>query len=121
MMWRCLFVFLIAGSTAACGTKINPGGSCAPPVAPITYTAQVEPLMLDYCVSCHSVSAGNRQGAPTDVNLDSYQGVLSSADVADQDILSGRMPQNDTSQATETLTQGQRCVFDGWVSGGFLQ
>ncbi len=121
MIWRCLSAVFFFGSAAGCGTKVNPGGSCPAPLAPITYTAQVEPLMLDYCVSCHSVSSGNRQGAPTDVNLDSYQGTLDNADVADQDILSGRMPQNDDSQSTEVLTQDQRCIFDGWVSGGFLQ
>lgn len=108
-------VAMVVLGVAACGTKVDPGGSCPQPLAPVTYTAQVAPLMRDNCTSCHGVAVTNRQGAPASVNLDSYQGVKDNADQADQDILSGRMP------VGGTLTQDQRCVFDAWVSGGLLQ
>jgi hypothetical protein len=100
---------------AGCGIKVNPGGSCPQPLAPVTYTAEVQPFLLANCVRCHSAKATNRQNAPAGVNFDTYDEAQSVGEAADQDILGGRMPPD------ATLSFDDQCMFDAWVTGNFME
>ncbi|HET6347069.1 MAG TPA: hypothetical protein VFH51_19185, partial [Myxococcota bacterium] len=77
-----LLLSLGLGAVPACDAKINPGGSCPQPTAPVTYTAQVQPFLRHYCIGCHSAKATNREGAPSGVNFDTYEEAQSLGEMA---------------------------------------
>ncbi len=58
---------------------IDTGATC-PEDSELTYANFGEKFMNDYCVSCHSseLSGDERNGAPSDHDLDSRQGIINS-------------------------------------------
>lgn len=61
---------------AACtGDTEDTAGPCAD--APVLGWADVgEPLLLEYCASCHTATSPDRQGAPEAVTFDTYEQVV---------------------------------------------
>ena len=105
----------LASLATACGTKPNPGGDCPLLAPPVTYSASIKPFIDVHCLSCHNKKTLNRQGAPIDVNFDTYSDVKANGVPADQSILGGRMPPN------SSLNNDLRCMFDAWVRGNYLE
>jgi uncharacterized membrane protein len=66
------------GSGAKTGAEL--GLSC-PTDSKVTYADDVKPFMSKYCNSCHgsTVPPAQRQGAPSDHNFDTEQGVIDEA------------------------------------------
>jgi len=72
---------------AAC-TSSPTGATCPTANAP-TYGSFGEDFMTKYCTGCHSTEAGDRHGAPTDVNLDTEADVIKHASAIDEEAASG--------------------------------
>ena len=109
-----LLVFL-----AACGDKVDPilefdAGSAEDGEA-VTYIEDVRPLLETHCLLCHSQSKQGfeRNGAPININFDTYDGILAWIDQASQRIQSGTMP------PTGGIPEDERMLFQRWVDTGF--
>jgi cytochrome c5 len=59
------------------GIESEPSGATCPPGSPLTYETFGQPFMQRYCTGCHasSVAPAQRQGAPTNRNLDTLDGI----------------------------------------------
>ncbi len=107
-------LLLLAPGGLGCGTKLDPGGSCPVAPAPVTF-ATVQQQVLSTCTPCHSAKAGNRFGAPTSVNFDTYEDAVAHASAANMDIVSGRMP------PAAALAADTACTFDAWVKNRYAR
>ncbi len=84
----------IALLLAACG---SPSGATCPPNSDLSYSGGSagtdgdfgEEFFSAYCTSCHSATAPNRYGAPTDQNFDTVSEILLHADDIDEEAASG--------------------------------
>ncbi len=78
LVFACLGLVACDDGDPPAGADAGPPAADAAPVdcAELTYANFGEQFVADYCLSCHSASAGNRQGAPSSVNFDDYQSVL---------------------------------------------
>jgi hypothetical protein len=111
----CLCSFMII---AACGDKQDPvhvfdgDGSEV-----VTYSSDIKPLLENNCLRCHSVSVSgsDRNGAPVDINFDTYDDIYSHADIANQRIQSGTMP------PTGSLSDQEKALFQQWIADGKLE
>lgn len=80
-----------------------------------TYSGQVEPILSQYCISCHNTnnSSGN-------VNLDNYQSVAAIA--ANGDLLCAINHENGCSPMPKNSAQLNICdriVIELWVDDGY--
>lgn len=95
----------LIASLNACGDKIDPiqigDGSCD--IAdPVVYEGVLDQVLSVHCVSCHgeSVFGVSRRGAPTNVNLDSFEGARRWADRSFARVSDGSMPPPGTPRVT---------------------
>ena len=80
----------------------------------ISYEEHIAPLMEQSCTSCHGAGAQgpDRNGAPVDVNLDSYEGVLEWAVPSETRIENGTMP------PSGFLSPEDKALFPLWIEQG---
>jgi uncharacterized membrane protein len=123
-----MFVFVIA-----CGDKINPNTNMQTPQdddddddnddndddngGSITYTQHIKPILDTRCTGCHSSTrqGADRNGAPIDVNLDTYGGAVASSDRANARIQGGSMP------PSGGIPSDERALFQAWIDQGLLE
>ena len=104
-------------SFAGCGDKIDPITVNPPPPdggnsdAVISYDMDIKPILDSHCILCHASDKQGleRNGAPVQVNLDSYENVTPFAQNANARIQSGTMP------PTGGIPLEERTLFQGWI------
>ncbi len=108
-----IILFLIAISFS-CGDKADPFRPVDNPGIQITYTDQISFLLNNNCVECHASNkeGAERNGAPIDVNLDTYENVIEVAERANIQIQAGTMP------PTGGLQLELRALFQQWINQG---
>ena len=74
--------FLVPLQLVACGSKGSDSGGTCDRVPPLSYDNFGAGLLELHCTGCHGsqVPTERREGAPADVNFDTYAGVLTWAD-----------------------------------------
>jgi uncharacterized membrane protein len=108
---------------AACGGDHDEGeatGSECPDNSTVTYEDDIKPFMAKYCTSCHgsNVPAIERQGAPSDHNFDTEEGILEEAShVADEaaagpDGVNTGMPEGNGPKPSEA----ERRMLGEWLA-----
>ena len=77
----------------------------------VSYANVGEPFMTQYCVGCHGMVSSNRQGAPTDVTLDSKENILTHLDTIREELLLETMPPSGgvTEEGIELVVQWLDC------------
>ena len=91
-------IVLVAASLAGCGDKNDPltsvpdGGGIGS--GDPTYVQDIKPVMDQSCVLCHdsNKSGALRNGAPVQVNFDTYEQVIANLERASIRIQAGTMP-----------------------------
>ncbi len=117
-MKRVSFLFLALWSlSAACGEKQDPYSRSIPldsGTGVVTYTAFIEPILSQYCVSCHAstVEGAARAGAPVGVDFDSYQAASANAESANSYIQAGAMP------PSAPLSDEDKALVQAWLDAG---
>ncbi|MBI5507872.1 MAG: hypothetical protein HY903_03855 [Deltaproteobacteria bacterium] len=109
-----------ARAHVVCGLLLGLGAGCGDGTSdktcgqdrPITYEADVAPLVARSCTTCHSSTAIDRRGAPASVNFDTYDACCTNAEHANVHIQEGAMP------PAAALPDQDKCVFQAWVDGG---
>jgi uncharacterized membrane protein len=82
-----MFLFLAACTSSATDS------TCPTANAP-TYASFGESFMASYCTGCHSREAGDRHGAPSDIELDTEADVIQHASEIDQTAAAGPSAKN---------------------------
>ncbi len=115
---KIISIFALFITIAACDDKQDPvqvfdGGSGGI----VTYSSDIQPLLETHCLSCHSasVSGADRNGAPLDVNFDTYDETYALADKSNQRIQSGTMP------PSGPLSDQEKEMFQEWIEDGKLE
>lgn len=77
----------------------------------ISYANVGEPFMTQYCIGCHGIVSSNRQGAPTDVTLDTMDNILTHLDTIQEEILLETMPPSGgvTQESIDLVVQWLDC------------
>ena len=77
----------------------------------ISYANVGEPFMTQYCIGCHGMVSSNRQGAPTDVTLDTMDNILTHLDTIQEEILLETMPPSGgiTQESIDLVVQWLDC------------
>jgi uncharacterized membrane protein len=111
------FLALVATS---CGDKQDPfrsdlGGTIGEEERPITYESHVREILERHCTRCHAADRQGlaRQGAPADVDLDSYENAVEHAERANVRIQSDTMPPGGGE-----LDDRERALFQAWIDDG---
>jgi mono/diheme cytochrome c family protein len=109
--WAGLMVFLVG---AACGEKLDPLYDMEDETE-TGYRDTIKPILVSHCIRCHGtdVTGTDRNGAPEDVNLDSYGGAGTSGARADAEIQADEMPPD-----APPLTPADKDSFQQWVDDG---
>ena len=114
VVWRCLFglaLLLVVGCE-------DEGRPWTPPAdGPVTWDADIRPLMVRYCVSCHGVPA--QFNAPTHFRLDEYDtrdGVAGAQAAAVR--IRARVFLQRTMPPGEPMPLRDRQAVDRWVRDG---
>lgn len=96
---------------------IDAGGpkeeTTTPPSEIITYDTVKEKVLAPRCIGCHSDEGGNRG----DVNLETYENVLSFASLIESEIISGSMPR----PRNKPLSSEQKTLILKWIKDGALK
>jgi uncharacterized membrane protein len=98
-----------------CGEKEDPIKTLNPTInESVTYVSHIRPLLKTYCLACHSAASqgASRNGAPVNVNFDTYQSIVNFSGEALSRIQSGIMP------PTGQIPENDRAVFQQWVMSG---
>ena len=104
-----------------CGDKIDPIQTFESVLDPsedqITYTSEIQALLETHCLLCHTTSnqGAERNGAPINVNFDTYGDIVIWMSEASLRIQSGTMP------PTGGIPQDDRMLFQRWIDDGFLE
>ena len=106
-------VGLLAG--VACGEKLDPLYEFENETD-IGYSEIIKSILDAHCIRCHGtgVTGAERNGAPEDVNLDSYGGARTSGARANAEIQANEMPPEDA----QPLTPADKASFQQWVDDG---
>jgi len=109
-----LLLFLLTALIGGCGSS-HPAQVTAPKT--VTYTAQIQKLVTDNCLSCHSFqkTGVTRYGAPANSNYDTYEQLVSNAVTVNSYIQAGQMPPDGG------LSAADRKLFQDWLDGGKLK
>ena len=77
----------------------------------VSYANVGKPFMTQYCIGCHGTMSSNRQGAPTDITLDSLENILTYLDIVRDELLSEEMPPSGgvTEESIELMVQWLEC------------
>jgi uncharacterized membrane protein len=97
----------------ACGEKLDTYSGEYDPLL-ITYWDDMKPLLDTNCVPCHAsdLAAEHRNGAPPNVNFDTYEAASASALKAVSAI------QKDTMPPDSVLSDEEKELFRKWVNDG---
>ena len=99
-----------------CGEKMDPilGPVDAAGAGAVTYTVDIQPILVQNCTSCHSteLSGNGRNGAPSGINFNAYEMTIASAQQANARIQAGSMPPNGG------IPLNQRNLFQSWIESG---
>lgn len=116
-MLRTAIVTAVLLLAVACGDKLDAvqETECAQDQAEVTYEGQVKAILDEHCTSCHSssVSGNARSGAPSGVDLDTYQSLLPLAEQANTRIQNETMP-----PGSNKVPASQKSVFMCWIDQG---
>lgn len=111
--WRGPFVALVTLFGIACApNEVTPTVDCSTATVP-TYS---QLAIWSTCTDCHAktASGGARQGAPSDVNFDTYQAATASAEKAAATVNGGSMPPGNERQPTTD----QKTALYAWALCG---
>jgi hypothetical protein len=72
--------------------------------------------MTQYCTKCHSSSTRDRQGAPIEINYNTYSHAKRNAKAGVRAMGSGTMP-----PSGENVTELEMCQFQRWINEGYPQ
>jgi len=100
----------------SCGEKIDPMSAVSDTGGgQITYTEHIKPILDMNCIRCHTAAnqGGDRNGAPPDVNLDTYNSTVEVGLRANARIQAGTMP-----PGTGGIPSDERALFQGWIDQG---
>jgi uncharacterized membrane protein len=80
-----------------------------------TDAAEIKPILDKYCISCHStaLSGADRNGAPSDINYNTYDAAVANAEKGNSEIQSGGMPPSGNGPTAE-----EKQLFQRWVDTG---
>jgi len=109
-------VFLIG----ACGDKDDPiqrPGEVPDFMGTVTFDVDIAPVLEDRCLRCHSIESqgAGRNGAPINVNFDTFQDAVMWSDLMNQRIQSGTMPPDGG------IPNEERALFQQWIDDGLLE
>ena len=109
---------LILVSFSGCGDKSDPlssGSGNGDDEMTVTYTEHVKPILEQSCTSCHAADreGAGRNGAPLNVNLDTYENTVESGLRANVRIQAGTMP-----PGTGGIPAEERALFQSWIDQG---
>ncbi len=113
--------FFVTISLSGCGDKADPvrspDGSDGGQSGSTTYTLGIKEIFDQHCIRCHShVNTGaQRNGAPPEVNFDTYESAIKSAQRANARIQAGTMPPDGG------IPEEQRALFQKWIDNGTPQ
>lgn len=112
----------IVGALAAagCGDKLDPVPvleGCSN-TGTVTYDLQMKDFFVRNCLTCHSTTSGNRNGAPATVNFDSYAAAYPNAKLANNLVQAGAMPPLSSGLS---VSKADHCLMDVWVQQGVLE
>lgn len=98
-----------------CGEKQDPGGGGSSGSGSVTYSEDVAPIFDANCIGCHAAyrEGAERNGAPVDVNFDTYEGAEESGERANTRVQAGSMPPPGPLSAEDKET------FQAWADEGF--
>ena len=108
---RIEIVLLLAGCAGSSGDSGAESQDCSL----YGYELAAEPVLTTWCTPCHSsaMDADSRQGAPEDVNFDSYEGASAHADAIVQWAVEAReMP------PAGEVPEGELDQLGAWVACG---
>jgi hypothetical protein len=107
----CVFAAAAACSSPA-ATPSCPTISQSCPTPPPSWSKDVQPLVQNYCVMCHSPGG---VGEPM-ADLTTYAGVYKARAEVQQQVYQCLMPNQDASPPAPTLTSAQRETIVSWVA-----
>jgi len=113
--------FLFTISLSGCGDKADPvrspDGSDGSQSDSITYTLGIKEILDQHCIRCHShiKTGAERNGAPPEVNFDTYESAVKSAQRANARIQAGTMPPDGG------IAEEQHALFQKWIGKGTPQ
>ncbi|OGG02748.1 MAG: hypothetical protein A3F83_11545 [Candidatus Glassbacteria bacterium RIFCSPLOWO2_12_FULL_58_11] len=109
-----LIFILLTTFIAGCGSSHKPAVT-APQT--VTYAAQIQKLITDNCLGCHSFQKTGitRYGAPANSNYDTYEQLVSNAVTVNAYIQAGQMPPDGG------LSAADRKLFQDWLDDGKLR
>ncbi len=84
----------------------------------ITYTSHIKFILDQNCIRCHSTEKTGRQrnGAPSNVNWNTYAEAIKNADRGNNKIQAGAMPPN-----SDGLAQSDKDLFQKWIDDGKME
>src|SRR5262245_46671443 len=116
---------------AGCGEKNDPIDThvCdGLSVGDITYDSadeahNVAPIFEKYCTVCPAEGGGDRHGAPTSSNVDSFEGAEKLAAEISDNVVAAIMPPRDDidSGFVDRPTKEERCKVKTWVDQGAIR
>ncbi len=108
-------IFVIIG-TGGSGDKDDPGTDSDNDgtTESVSYISDIKTILDTNCILCHAESktGSDRNGAPTTINLDTYENVISSATLANTRIQAGTMPPSGGLSETDKKT------VQSWIDAG---
>jgi hypothetical protein len=115
-------VLVIVGAlaTTGCGGKLDPVPvveGCSN-TGTVTYDLQMKDFFVRNCLTCHSSTSENRNGAPATVNFDSYASAYPNAKLANNLVQAGAMPPLSSGLS---VSKADHCLVDVWVLQGALE
>lgn len=103
----------------SCGEKINPvrNNDQGNGQIEVTYSNQIKPIFDNNCIRCHAtdLQGSARNGAPPNVNFNSYSNAINSAGLANSRIQAGTMPPDGG------LPSDDRDLFQQWIDQGLKE
>jgi uncharacterized membrane protein len=111
------FVVGLFGSIGVTGCGDKYGRDCSD-VGAVTYT-QVAEVFDAHCTRCHSttLTGGDRNHAPSDVNFDNYDDAKINAPAANGKILDEEMPKDNPGEVSDP----EGCLIEAWIGQGYPQ
>lgn len=104
---------------AGCGEKIDAvqPTTCSA-AGEVTYEGQIKPILDTLCTGCHAatLSGSARNGAPSGIDFDTYDGAAKHAASASARIQNESMPPSGTK-----ASPAQKELFGCWISGGLAE
>ncbi len=119
---RLTFALILTLAFAGCGgdnSPVNPGnGNGNGNGEEITYTSDIQPILAANCTRCHSttLTGAARNGAPVDVNWNTYAAAVQAAPRGLLRMQAGTMPPTGNRVPAADITK-----FQQWIQAGTPQ